>query len=159
REDHERPIHMYIQSPGGDVYAGLAIYDAIQQVSAPVSTTAVGLTASFGTVVLTSGTRTMRYALPNATIHMHQPHGGTQGQVTDSDLRDLDRYVDVSAQQAQEYGLIDAVLDNRARKPALNGNGRQPNIAFSASAAGGCASATDARPDSRAFSPDRRPRG
>lgn len=187
REDHERPIHMYIQSPGGDVYAGLAIYDAIQQVSAPVSTTAVGLTASFGTVVLTSGTRTMRYALPNATIHMHQPHGGTQGQVTDimirsnefqrlKDrlvqifvdhtgqerdiiLRDLDRDVYFSAQQAQEYGLIDAVLDNRARKSALNGNGRQPNIAFSASAAGGCASATKARPDSRAFSPHRRPRG
>lgn len=66
REDNERAIQMYINSPGGEVYAGLAIYDAMQQVSAPITTTAVGRTASFGTVLLTAGAHSMRYALPHA---------------------------------------------------------------------------------------------
>ncbi|HEX2620281.1 MAG TPA: ATP-dependent Clp protease proteolytic subunit, partial [Phototrophicaceae bacterium] len=83
REDPEKPIQMYISSPGGEVYPGLAIYDTMQQVSCPISTTAVGMTASFGTVILAGGTSGMRYALPSATIHMHQPLGGTQGQVTE----------------------------------------------------------------------------
>src|SRR5574338_863856 len=74
---------MFINSPGGVVYSGLAIYDTMQQISAPVSTTAVGITASFGTVILTAGAKGMRYALPNATIHMHQPLGGAQGQASD----------------------------------------------------------------------------
>lgn len=138
-QDPERPINMYINSPGGVVYAGLAIYDAMQQVSAPVSTVAIGLTASFGTVLLTAGAAGMRYSLPNATIHMHQPLGGAQGQASDiviqaneimrlkerlieifvnhtgqeKDLieRDTDRDIYLSAAQAVEYGLIDTVLE------------------------------------------------
>ncbi|NDJ62098.1 MAG: ATP-dependent Clp protease proteolytic subunit [Chloroflexi bacterium] len=138
REDNERPIQMYINCPGGEVYAGFAIYDAMQQVRSPVSTTAVGMTASFGTTVLTAGAAGMRYALPNATIHMHQPHGGTQGQVTDMMIaanefsrlkerlvevfirhtgqprevieRDQNRDHYLDAEAAVEYGLIDEVL-------------------------------------------------
>jgi len=155
REDAERPIQMYIQSPGGEVYAGLAIYDTIQQISAPVSTTAVGLTASFGTVVLTSGAHGHRAALPNATIHMHQPLGGAQGQVTDLMIRaneyqrlkdrlleifvehtgqprnvierDSDRDTYFDAQKAVEYGLIDAVLERKHLPNGLNGNGKLTN--------------------------------
>ena len=140
-QDPERPINMYINSPGGVVYAGLAIYDAMQQVSAPVSTVAIGLTASFGTVLLTAGAHGMRYALPNATIHMHQPLGGAQGQATDIVIqaneimrlkdrlidvfvqhtgqakdvieRDTDRDIYLSAAQAVEYGLIDTVLETQ----------------------------------------------
>jgi ATP-dependent Clp protease protease subunit len=147
REDPDRQINMYINSPGGVVYAGLAIYDAMQQISAPVSTVAIGLTASFGTVLLTAGEKGMRYALPNATIHMHQPLGGAQGQASDiviqaneimrlkdriNDIfvnhtgkerdvleRDTDRDIYLSAHQAAEYGLIDAVLQspNGEKKP------------------------------------------
>jgi ATP-dependent Clp protease protease subunit len=153
REDPERPIQMYIQSPGGEMYAGFAIYDAMQQVSAPVSTTAIGMTASFGTVVLVAGAPGMRYALPNATVHMHQPHGGSRGQASDMVIaaresqrlkdrmtqifvertgrdwdiieRDLDRDTYFSAQQAKEYGLVDDVLTGS--KPALRSNGYHPN--------------------------------
>ncbi len=139
REDQDRQIQMFINSPGGVVYAGLAIYDTMQQISAPISTTAVGLTASFGTVLLTAGSDGLRYGLPNATVHMHQPLGGAQGQASDIVIaaneimrlkdrlleilvkhtkrerdvieRDTDRDVYLSAQQAVEYGLIDAVLE------------------------------------------------
>jgi ATP-dependent Clp protease protease subunit len=83
REDPDKRVQMYINSPGGGVYAGLGIYDAMQQIDAPVMTVAVGLTASFGTVLLAAGAKTMRMALPNATIHMHQPLGGAQGQASD----------------------------------------------------------------------------
>lgn len=138
REDPDRQINMYINSPGGVVYAGLAIYDAMQQISSPVSTVALGITASFGTVLLTAGEKNLRYALPNATIHMHQPLGGAQGQASDIVIqaneimrlkeklnnillkhtgqereileRDTDRDVYFSAEQAVEYGLIDSVL-------------------------------------------------
>jgi len=144
REDPDRQINMYINSPGGVVYAGLAIYDAMQQISAPVSTVAIGLTASFGTVLLTAGEHGMRYALPNATIHMHQPLGGAQGQASDiviqaneimrlkdriNDIfvkhtgqerdilvRDTDRDIYFGAAQAVEYGLIDSVLGGSASK-------------------------------------------
>ncbi len=137
-QDPERQINMYINSPGGIVYAGMAIYDAMQQVSAPVSTVALGLTASFGTVLLTAGAKGQRYALPNATIHMHQPLGGSQGQASDIVIqaneimrlkerlieifvhhtgqdrdvieRDQDRDLFLSAPQAAEYGIIDKVL-------------------------------------------------
>jgi len=138
REDPDRQIQMYINSPGGVVYSGMAIYDTMQQISAPVSTVAVGITASFGTVLLTAGEHGLRYALPNATVHMHQPLGGAQGQAsdiviaaneimrlkerlnkifvqhTDQDIKkienDLDRDIYLSAHEAVEYGLIDAVL-------------------------------------------------
>jgi len=129
---------MYINSPGGVIYSGLAIYDTMQAINPPVSTTAVGITASFGTVLLTAGAKGKRYALPNATIHMHQPLGGAQGQASDIVIqanemirlkqllnnifvkhtgkpfevieRDTDRDVYYNANQAVEYGLIDAVL-------------------------------------------------
>jgi ATP-dependent Clp protease, protease subunit len=141
REDSEQPIQLYVHSPGGEVYAGLAIYDAMQQVTAPVSTAAIGRTASFGTVILTGGKKGLRYALPHSTIHMHQPFGGTQGQVTDMMImvkeyqrlkeellsifmlhtgqpkerleRDMERDIFLNPQEAVEYGLIDSVLNDR----------------------------------------------
>src|SRR5574342_899469 len=86
-EDPEKEISMYINSPGGVIYAGLAIYDTMQMISNPISTVAVGVTASFGTVLLTAGTKGRRYALPNSTIHLHQPLGGAQGQATDIEIQ------------------------------------------------------------------------
>lgn len=138
-EDPEKEIQMYINSPGGVIYAGLAIYDTMQMISNPISTVAVGVTASFGTVLLAAGTKGRRYALPNATIHMHQPLGGAQGQATDIEIqakqilrlkalllgilakhtnqplevieRDSDRDYYLEAKQAVEYGLVDQVLE------------------------------------------------
>ncbi len=139
REDPEKDIQLYINSPGGQVYSGMAIYDTMQLVRAPISTIAVGVTASFGTLLLTAGAKGKRYALPHATIHMHQPLGGAQGQATEIEIQareilrlredlnailarhtgqpieriqedtERDRYM--NAQQAKDYGLIDEVLD------------------------------------------------
>ena len=153
REDSERPISLYIHSPGGEVYAGLAMYDAMQQVNAPVSTTAVGRAASFGTVLLAGGEAGMRYALPHATIHMHQPSAGTQGQVTDMQIavnefqrlkadvldifvkhtgkdrdtleRDMDRDIFLTPKQAVEYGLIDDILVGPPSKQIAQTNGHK----------------------------------
>lgn len=139
REDPEKEIQMYINSPGGVIYAGLAIYDTMQMIPNPISTVAVGVTASFGTVLLTAGTKGRRYALPNSTIHLHQPLGGAQGQATDIEIqakqilrlkallnkimakhtgqpieiieRDSDRDFYLEAKQAVEYGLVDQVLE------------------------------------------------
>jgi ATP-dependent Clp protease protease subunit len=139
KEDPEKEINLYINSPGGVIYAGLAIYDTMQMITNPISTVAVGVTASFGTVLLTAGTKGRRYALPNATIHMHQPLGGAQGQATDIEIqakqilrlkslllgimakhtgqplevieRDSDRDYYLEARQAVEYGLVDHVLE------------------------------------------------
>ncbi|MCL4825504.1 MAG: ATP-dependent Clp protease proteolytic subunit [Anaerolineales bacterium] len=138
-EDPEKEIRMYINSPGGMIYAGMAIYDTMQIISNPISTTAVGVTASFGTVLLAAGTKGRRYALPHATIHMHQPLGGAQGQATDIAIaarqimrqkeilngilanhtgqplevieRDTDRDFYLDAKSAVEYGLVDQVLE------------------------------------------------
>ncbi|MBN2387758.1 MAG: ATP-dependent Clp protease proteolytic subunit [Anaerolineales bacterium] len=143
-EDPEAEIQMYINSPGGVIYAGLAIYDTMQMISNPISTVAVGVTASFGTVLLTAGTKGRRYALPNATIHLHQPLGGAQGQATDIEIQtkqilrlknllneimarhtgkpvelikqDTDRDFYLDAQQAVEYGLVDQVLEVPEKK-------------------------------------------
>lgn len=139
REDPEREIQMYINSPGGVIYSGLAIYDTMQMISNPISTVAVGVTASFGTVLLAAGTKGRRYALPNATIHMHQPLGGVQGQATDIEIqakqilrlkgrlneilarhtgqpievieRDTDRDFFLEPSEAVKYGLVDQVLE------------------------------------------------
>ena len=147
REDPLKPIRMYINSPGGQVYAGMAIYDTMQQVECPVSTVAVGFTASFGTVLLTAGTKGMRYALPNATIHMHQPLGGAQGQASDIAIQaqeilrlrttlnrilskhtgqpiekieeDTDRDIYMNAQEAMSYGLVDEVLTDPGSEPEV----------------------------------------
>jgi len=86
-DDPESTIQMYINCPGGVVYAGMAIYDTMQMIPNPISTLAVGMTASFGTVLLTAGTKGQRFALPHATIHLHQPLGGTQGQATDIEIQ------------------------------------------------------------------------
>jgi len=138
-EDPEAPIQMYINSPGGMVYSGLAIYDTMQMIPNSISTLAVGMTASFGTVLLTAGTKGQRYALPNATIHMHQPLGGAQGQASDIEIqareilrlkdrlngilaghtgqtietieRDTNRDFYLDAKSAVEYGLVDQVMD------------------------------------------------
>jgi len=82
-QDTKQPINLYINSPGGSVYAGLAIYDAMQMIQAPVSTVVVGVSASMGTALLTSGHKGKRYALPHATIHMHPTGGGAQGYTED----------------------------------------------------------------------------
>jgi ATP-dependent Clp protease protease subunit len=144
REDSERDIQMYINSPGGVIYSGLAIYDTMQMISNPISTVAVGVTASFGTVLLTAGTKGKRYALPNATIHMHQPLGGAQGQATDIEIQtkqilrlrtllndimskhtgkpvdvikqDTERDFYLDATQAVEYGLVDQVFEIPKKK-------------------------------------------
>jgi ATP-dependent Clp protease protease subunit len=139
REDPDRQINMYINCPGGQIYSGLAIYDTMQQVRAPISTVAVGVTASFGTVLLAAGYEGKRYALPHATIHLHQPLGGVQGQATDIEIqakeilrlkeelntilvhhtgrsredieRDTERDFYMDGYEAKKYGLIDHVLD------------------------------------------------
>ena len=144
REDSSKPISMYINSPGGQVYSGLAIYDTMQQIECPVSTVAVGFTASFGTVLLTAGTKGMRYALPNATVHMHQPLGGAQGQASDIEIQareilrlrtslngilskhtgqaierieeDTDRDIYMDAEAAMKYGLVDEVLTGTTQR-------------------------------------------
>lgn len=138
-EDPETSISMYISSPGGVVYAGMGIYDTMKMIPNQISTVAVGFTASFGTVLLTAGTKGQRYALPNATIHMHQPLGGAQGQASDIEIQaneilrlkknlnqilaentgqplekiegDTNRDNFMSAEQAVEYGLVDHVLE------------------------------------------------
>lgn len=143
-EDPEAPIQMYINSPGGQVYAGMAIYDTMQMIPNSISTLAVGMTASFGTVLLTAGTKGQRYALPGATIHMHQPLGGAQGQATDIEIqareilrlrdklneilskhtgqtietieKDTNRDFYLDAKGAVDYGLVDQVMETPATK-------------------------------------------
>lgn len=137
-QDSKTPIHLYINSPGGVVYAGLAIYDTMQMIKAPVSTMAVGVTASMATALLTSGATGKRYALPHATIHMHPTGGGAQGYTEDvriayreqervqtqlfhligkhsgHDWREIEEYFRrdryMHAQEALEFGLIDQIL-------------------------------------------------
>ena len=137
REDPERDIYIYINSPGGIITAGLAIYDSMQLIRPDISTICVGGAASFGTVLLCSGAKGKRFATPNSTIHMHQPMGGAQGQASDIEIqarellrlqdklyqiiaentgqsyervaRDSDRDYYMTAEQAKTYGLIDDV--------------------------------------------------
>jgi ATP-dependent Clp protease protease subunit len=145
REDPEQEIQMYINSPGGAIYPGLAIYDTMQQIPAPVSTYAVGWTASMGTVLLAAGEPGRRYALPHATIHMHPAGGGAQGYAPDVEIQykelkrmqdllhgilsrhtgqtveqiaedfERDRFMD--AHGAKEYGLVDDILGEPAIDP------------------------------------------
>ncbi len=139
-EAPDRDINLYINSPGGSVYDGLAIYDTMQLITCDVSTISVGLCASFGTVLLAGGTKGKRFALPNSTIHMHQPLSGTSGQASDIEIharetlriqdqlrqiianhtgqsyeqvaRDSDRDFWMTAEQAVEYGLVDQIHDS-----------------------------------------------
>jgi ATP-dependent Clp protease protease subunit len=138
RENPDKEIQLYINSPGGEIYPGLAIYDTMQIVRAPISTIAVGWTASLGTVLLAAGTKKRRYALPHATIHMHPAGGGARGYAPDVEIQykelkrmqdllhhilarhtgqavekiadDFDRDYFMDARRAVEYGLIDEVL-------------------------------------------------
>ena len=138
REDPEKEISLYINCPGGEIYPGLAIYDTMQQVRAPVSTIAVGWTASMGTVLLAAGAKGRRYALPHATIHMHPAGGGARGAAPDVErqikelmrmqdllrsllakhtgqpmeriIEDFDRDYFMDAESAVAYGIIDEVL-------------------------------------------------
>ena len=143
REDADKDINLYINCPGGVINSGLAIYDTIQLVRPDVSTICVGLAASMGTVLLAAGTKGKRYALPNATIHMHQAVGGAQGQAADiaiavkeimrlQDLlrnvlakhtgqpvdkiaHDTDRDFYLSPEQAVEYGIVDEILAKQSK--------------------------------------------
>ena len=148
-EDPERDISMYINSPGGSVYAGLAIYDTMQHLRAPVSTYCVGMAASMGAVLLTAGAKGKRAALPNSRIMIHQPSSGAQGTASDIEIAarevlhirqnlneilakhtgqtvariadDADRDRFMSPYEATEYGLIDKVLEG-----PVHGNGKKP---------------------------------
>ena len=138
REDPDRGINIYINSPGGVISSGLAIYDTMQLVNPEVSTICLGMAASMATVLLSGGARGKRYVLPNSTIHMHQPIGGAQGQASDIEIaareiirlqdklrnilsentgqnydkiaRDTDRDFYLTAEQAVEYALVDEIL-------------------------------------------------
>lgn len=137
-EDPEKDIHLYVNSPGGYVLAGLAIYDTMQYIKSPVSTKCIGQASSMGALLLTAGAKGKRFSLPNARIMIHQPMGGFQGQATDIEIHareilkmrenlnkilvkhtgqpvekiqvDTERDYFMSAEQAKEYGLIDEVL-------------------------------------------------
>ncbi|HTM10735.1 MAG TPA: ATP-dependent Clp endopeptidase proteolytic subunit ClpP [Verrucomicrobiae bacterium] len=143
-EDPERDIYFYINSPGGSVTAGLAIYDTMEYVKPQISTVCVGQAASMGALLLAAGAKGKRYSLPHARIMIHQPLGGFQGQATDVDIqareilrmreelnnilvkhtgqsvkkieKDTDRDFFMSGKQAQEYGLVDDVISNRPEK-------------------------------------------
>jgi ATP-dependent Clp protease protease subunit len=145
-ENPDKDIHLYINSPGGSVSAGLAIYDTMQFIKPAVSTICVGQAASMGAVLLAAGTKGKRYALPNSRMMIHQPLGGFQGQATDIEIHtreildarerlnrilsdhtgqpmdkiklDTDRDNFMSGEQAMAYGLIDSVLERRGQLPA-----------------------------------------
>ncbi len=140
-EDPDKDINLYINSPGGSVTAGMAIYDTMQYIKPQVSTICIGMAASMGAFLLSSGQKGKRYALPNAEIMIHQPLGGVQGQAEDIKIhaewilktreklnkilsantgqplhiisRDTDRDNFMSADEAMQYGLIDQVINNR----------------------------------------------
>ncbi|HEX5168461.1 MAG TPA: ATP-dependent Clp protease proteolytic subunit [Cyclobacteriaceae bacterium] len=146
--DQKQPINLYINSPGGHVYAGLAIYDAMQMIKAPVSTVAVGVSASMGTALLTSGAKGKRYALPHATIHMHPTGGGARGYTEDVRIatreqerlqaqlfhlmgkhsghtwKEIEEYFlrdkYMNAPEAKDFGLIDEVLGDVSDVVLLN---------------------------------------
>jgi ATP-dependent Clp protease protease subunit len=144
--DPKKDIHLYLNSPGGSVTAGLAIYDTIQYLTCDVNTYCIGQAASMGAVLLAAGTKGKRFALPNARIMIHQPWGGVQGQATDISIqakeilrlkdrlneilahhtgkqvediaRDTDRDRFLSAEEARDYGLVDQVVVSRKEIPA-----------------------------------------
>jgi ATP-dependent Clp protease protease subunit len=144
RENPEKEIQMFINCPGGEIYPGLAIYDTMQMIRSPISTFAVGWTASLGTVLLAAGTRERRFALPHATIHMHPAGGGARGYAPDVEIQykelkrmqdllhvilakhtgqdvakiadDFDRDYFMDADNAVKYGIIDEVLVTESEK-------------------------------------------
>lgn len=149
-EDPEQDIHLYVNSPGGSVTAGLAIYDTMQYVTPDVSTMCVGQAASMGAVLLTAGAPGKRFALPHSRIMLHQPLGGVQGQAADIDIharevlrireelnnilmkhtgqtmkkieKDTDRDMFMTSKQALDYGVIDEVISSRKKDTDEEGN-------------------------------------
>ncbi|PRX41492.1 ATP-dependent Clp protease protease subunit [Planifilum fimeticola] len=143
-EDPEKDIYLYINSPGGSISAGMAIYDTMQHVKPDVQTICVGLAASMGAFLLSAGARGKRFALPNSEVMIHQPLGGAEGQASDIEIRakrilrmrdrlnkllsehtgqplekiekDTDRDYFMSAEEAKEYGIIDKILDHPPKK-------------------------------------------
>ena len=146
-ENPDKDVHLYVNSPGGAVTAGLAIYDTMQFIKPDVSTICVGQAASMGAVLLAAGAKGKRFALPNSRIMVHQPLGGFHGQATDVEIhareildardrlseilsrhtgqpieairKDTDRDNFMSGAQARDYGIVDSVLDKRTQLPAL----------------------------------------
>jgi ATP-dependent Clp protease, protease subunit len=144
-EDADKDIHIYVNSPGGSVSAGLAIYDTMQYIKAPVTTYCLGQAASMGAVLLAGGSKGKRYALPHSRVMIHQPMGGVSGQATDLEIqakeilklkdllinilarhtgqsaeriaKDADRDFFMSAIEAKEYGLVDLVMEKRITSP------------------------------------------
>jgi len=140
-EDSEKDINIYVNSPGGVVSAGLAVYDTMQYLKSPITTICIGQAASFGAILLAAGTKGKRYVLPNARIMIHQPLGGAQGQATDIEIqtkeilrmkkllneilakhtgqpiskieKDSDRDFYMSAQEALSYGIVDEVIESK----------------------------------------------
>ncbi|MBQ2610164.1 MAG: ATP-dependent Clp endopeptidase proteolytic subunit ClpP [Butyrivibrio sp.] len=143
-EDPNKDIHMYINSPGGEITSGMAIYDTMHYIKCDVSTICIGMAASMGAFLLAGGAKGKRMALPNAEVMIHQPLGGTQGQATEIEIAakhiiktkekmnrmlaentgkpfeqvaaDTERDNWMSAQEALEYGLIDSIVENRPKK-------------------------------------------
>ena len=145
-EEPDREISIYINSPGGSVTAGLAIYDTMQYINSPVSTICVGQAASMGALLLTAGSSGKRFALPNSRILIHQPLGGVQGQASDIEIqareilrireklnkilsqktgqtvkaieKDTDRDNFMTAEEAKSYGIVDEVIESRSNEPS-----------------------------------------
>lgn len=154
-EDPDRDVHVYVNSPGGSVTAGLAIYDTMRYIRADISTFCVGQAASMGAVLLAAGTTGKRIALPNSRIMIHQPWGGFQGQATDIDIQareilklrerlneilahhtgqpleriaqDTERDYYMSGEESREYGLVDQVVTERTQAPTPRNGGRSPD--------------------------------
>jgi ATP-dependent Clp protease protease subunit len=150
REDPDKSINLYINSPGGVISSGLAIYDTMRLINPEVSTICLGMAASMATVLLSGGKKGKRYALPNSTVHMHQPMGGAQGQASDIEIaareiirlqdkirtilaentgqtydkiaRDTDRDYYLTAEQAVEYSLVDEILSSKQQLKEKQGS-------------------------------------
>ena len=153
REDPDKGISLYINSPGGVISSGLAIYDTMQLINCEISTICLGMAASMATILLCGGTKGKRYCLPNSTVHMHQALGGAQGQATDIEIaareilrlqdkirtllakhtgqdydkiaRDTDRDFYLSSEQSLEYGLVDEILSGASKNGETSDNGKK----------------------------------
>jgi len=153
REDPDKGISLYINSPGGVISSGLAIYDTMQLINCEISTICLGMAASMATILLCGGTKGKRYCLPNSTVHMHQALGGAQGQASDIEIaareilrlqdkirtllskhtgqdydkiaRDTDRDFYLNAEQSLEYGLVDEILSGASKNGETSDNDKK----------------------------------
>ena len=173
-QDPEKEIYLYINSPGGSVTAGMAIYDTMNYITPPIATVCMGRAASMGAFLLSAGQKGMRYALPNSQVMIHQPLGGFQGQATDIDIhareilrmretlngllakhtgqpiekiaQDTERDNFMTAEMAQAYGLVDKVLASRTNPAALSAAKPKRRRTSSSPGRTACTSATSASP-------------